>query len=161
MAKKKIKKEPVVYHAHTDGSALENPGPGGYASVVRCGDQLVTLSKGYFRTTNNRMEMMGVIATMEEFGPNAQFEFYSDSAYVINGSTSWVKNWYRNDWFTRGGEPVKNKDLWIMMNELLKVNKVKFIKVKAHSGVPDNEQADQLAKEAARNPTTHDQGFTS
>jgi ribonuclease HI len=160
MAKKKAKPEPIVYEVHTDGSALGNPGPGGYAAIVRCGDQKVTLSKGYFLTTNNRMEMMAVIATMEEFGPNARINIYCDSTYVIDGSTKWVRNWYRNNWLTRDEKMVKNKDLWMIMNELLRVNKVKFTKVRAHSGVPDNEEADQLAKKAAATPTAHDTEYS-
>lgn len=159
MAKKK--KEPIVYEVHTDGSALNNPGPGGYAAVVRCGDTKVTLSKGYFLTTNNRMEMMAVIATLEEFGPNARINIYTDSQYTIDGSTKWVKNWYRNDWLTRDGGMVKNKDLWMILNELLRANKVKFFKVKAHSGIPDNEEADQLAKAAAGKPELHDTQYSS
>lgn len=156
----KAKKEPIVYKVYTDGSALNNPGPGGYGALVRCGDLEVTLSKGYYLTTNNRMEMMSVIATMEEFGPNQKFDFYVDSSYVIDGSTSWIKNWYRNDWLTRKQEAVKNKDLWVVMHELLQVNKVKFFKVKAHAGDPDNEYVDKVAKEAAAAPTTHDTGYT-
>jgi ribonuclease HI len=154
------KKEPIVYEVHTDGSALGNPGPGGYAAIVRCGDTKVTLSKGYFLTTNNRMEMMAVIATLEEFGPNARINIYTDSQYTIDGSTKWVKNWYRNDWLTRDGAMVKNKDLWMILNELLRANKVKFIKVKAHSGIPENEEADRLAKEAAAKPEVHDIEYT-
>ena len=156
----KAKKAPIVYEAHTDGSALGNPGPGGYGAVVRCGDQMVTLAKGYFLTTNNRMEIMAVIATLEEFGPNAKINIYTDSQYTIDGSTKWVRNWYRNDWLTRDGNMVKNKDLWIILNELLRANKVKFIKVKAHSGIPDNELADQIAKDAAAAPTTHDTEYS-
>lgn len=155
------KPAPVVYKAHTDGSALGNPGPGGYAAVVRCGDQKVTLSKGYFKTTNNRMEILGVIATLEEFGPNQQFEIYTDSQYTIDGSTKWMKGWLRNGWISwKSGEMIKNQDLWKIMNELLKVNKVKFIKVKAHSGIPDNEEADQLAKAAAAKPEAHDTEYS-
>lgn len=161
MAKaKKAKKEPVVYEAYTDGSALGNPGPGGYGSIVQVGGKEVRLSKGYFLTTNNRMEMLGVIATLEEFGPNQRFNIYTDSQYTIDGSTKWVRNWYRNDWLTRDGGMVKNKDLWMILNELLRVNKVKFIKVKAHSGIPENEAVDLLAKEAAANPTTHDTEYS-
>lgn len=156
----KRKREPIVYEAYTDGSALGNPGPGGYAAIVRCGDKKVILSKGYFLTTNNRMEMLGVIATLEEFGPNQRFNIYTDSQYTIDGSTKWVRNWYRNDWLTRDGGMVKNKDLWMILNELLRVNKVKFIKVKAHSGIPENEAVDLLAKEAAANPTTHDTEYS-
>lgn len=157
---KKPKKLPMVYKAYTDGSALGNPGPGGYAALVRCGDLEVTLSKGYYLTTNNRQEIMAVIATLEEFGPNQRFEIYTDSQYTIDGSTKWVRNWYRNDWLTRNGDLVKNKDLWIILNELLRANKVKFFKVKAHSGIPDNEYVDKVAKEAAGTPTTHDTEYS-
>lgn len=163
MSKKKAKqKDKPVYHIHTDGSALNNPGPGGYAAVARCGDQMVTLSKGYFLTTNNRMEIMSVIAALEEFGPNQEFVIYSDSQYTISGSVDWLRGWKRNNWIAwKTGQPIKNQDLWMIMDELLKANKVKFVKVKAHSGVPDNELADQLAKAAAGNPTTIDHGFVT
>lgn len=156
----KSKTPPVVIKAHTDGSALNNPGPGGYASVVRCGDLVVTLSKGYYLTTNNRMEIMGVIATLEEFGPGKHFEIYTDSQYTIDCSTKWLGGWNRTGYISlKTQQPIKNQDLWRIMHELLAVNKVKFIKVKAHSGIPDNELADKLAKEAASNPTVHDEEY--
>ena len=166
MAKKKSAKKiastpVVVYKAHTDGSALNNPGPGGYGAVVRCGDLEVTLSKGYFLTTNNRMEIMSVIAVLEEFGPEQHFEIYSDSQYTIDGATKWTKGWIRNNWIAwKTGQAIKNQDLWKILHELLKVNDVKFFKVKAHSGIPDNELADKLAKEAAGSPTTHDSEYS-
>lgn len=148
---------PAKYIAYTDGSALNNPGPGGYGAVVRCGDTKVTLSKGYYKTTNNRMEIMAVIATLEEFGPNETFDLYIDSEYVINGSTIWMRGWERNNWITfKTQTPVKNKDLWMIMSDLLKQNVVRFHKVRAHSGIPDNEEADKLAKDAARNPEVQD-----
>lgn len=156
---KKAKQEPD-YIAYTDGSALGNPGPGGYAAVVRCGDQKVTLSKGYYLTTNNRMEIMSVIATLEEFGPGKHFEIYSDSQYTIDGATKWARNWSRTGWVSwKTQQPIKNQDLWKIMLELLAVNKVTFIKVKAHSGIPDNEEADKLAKDAAKAPEAHDEQF--
>lgn len=156
-AKAAVVLAPATYSAYTDGSALNNPGPGGYGAVVRCGDTKVTLSKGYYKTTNNRMEIMAVIATLEEFGPNESFDIYIDSQYVIDGATMWMRGWIRNNWITfKTQQPVKNKDLWMIMNDLLKQNKVRFIKVKAHSGIPDNEEADQLAKAAAGNPEVHD-----
>lgn len=156
---KKAKQEPD-YKVHTDGSALENPGPGGWAAVVRCGDQKVTLSKGYYLTTNNRMEMMAVIATLEELGPGKHFEIYCDSTYTINGATLWAPGWSRTGWISKKTfQPIKNQDLWKIMLELLAVNKVDFFKVKAHAGIPDNEEADKLAKEAAKNPEVHDEEY--
>lgn len=155
--KQKKKEDQKHYIAYTDGSALQNPGAGGYGAVVRCGDgEEVTLSKGYKRTTNNRMEIMGVIAVLEKFGPNQSFDIHTDSTYVMNGCRSWVKYWARNNWFTFGGTPVKNADLWMRVKHLLDTNKVKVFKVKAHSGVYLNEKADELAKEAAKNDAMED-----
>ncbi|MNM90621.1 Ribonuclease HI [compost metagenome] len=149
--------EPTVYHIHTDGSALGNPGPGGYGIVARCGDIKATLSKGYYKTTNNRMELMAVVAALEEFGPGIKVTIYTDSQYAINCATKWMRGWMRNKWITyQTQQPVKNKDILMALNELMKLNKVSFVKVKAHSGVPDNEECDQLAKAAAANPELHD-----
>lgn len=154
--KKKPPKQPV-YSVYTDGSALGNPGPGGYGAVVEINGIESTLAKGYYKTTNNRMEILGVIAVLEEFGPGQHFDITTDSQYVIKGATQWLRGWVRNNWIAhRTQTPVKNKDLWVIMDELLKVNKVKFHWVKGHSGVPGNEKADQLANQAARNPTTQD-----
>lgn len=156
---KKTKGEEKRYIVHSDGSSLGNPGPSGYGAVVRLGDKKMTLSKGFFRSTNNRMEIMSVIATLEEFGPNKRFDFYVDSAYTLDGATKWVHGWRRNNWLTRDGRPVKNKDLWIQLYELMRENSVRIFKVKGHSGVPDNEEADQLANAGSANPTETDAGF--
>ena len=161
---KKAPKVPVLQDPHivyTDGSSLGNPGPGGYGAIAIHGTTVVKMSKGYKHTTNNRMEIMAVIAALEEFGPNQQFIIATDSQYVINGSTIWMKGWVRNDWIgTMSGEPIKNGDLWKIMNELLKVNKVVFFKVKGHSGDPLNDAADALAVAAAKNnPETIDEGY--
>jgi ribonuclease HI len=158
----KSKPDTIVYKVHTDGSALGNPGPGGYALVVRCGDaEVVTLSKGYFKTTNNRMELLAIIVLLETYGaPGNFFDVYTDSMYVIDGATKWHKSWARNNWITwRTQQPVKNADLWKRVEPLLKANKVKFTHVRAHTGIPDNEMADKLAKEAAAAPTEIDEGF--
>lgn len=157
----KVIKQPIII-VHTDGSALSNPGPGGYGAVIRMEDgEKITLSEGYYKTTNNRMEIMGVIAVLEEFGPGQHFEITTDSQYVINGSTKWIAGWIRNNWITfKDQTPVKNKDLWMIMNELLKANKVKFHWVRGHTGVADNEEADRLASAAAHNPTLHDTEYS-
>lgn len=157
MVNQSPKQPKMIVEAFTDGSALNNPGPGGYGAVVTIDGIEIELSKGYYKTTNNRMEVMAVIAVLEEFGPDQHVEIHTDSMYVINGCTAWIRGWIRNNWITfKTQEPVKNKDLWIILNELLRANKVKFIKVKAHSGIPKNERADKLAKEAAGNPEVHD-----
>lgn len=159
---KKGPKKPALvdpYIVYTDGSALNNPGPGGYSAIAVYGETVVKIGKGYFLTTNNRMEIMGVIATLEEFGPGKHFIIATDSQYTIDGCTSWLKGWVRNDWQTFTGAPVKNADLWKIMDELLKVNKVVFHKVKAHIGDPFNEMADTIAKQHAKEPTTIDEGY--
>lgn len=149
------------YIVYTDGSSLGNPGPGGYGAICIHGTTVVKISKGYKLTTNNRMELLGIIAALEEFGPNQNFVIATDSQYAIDGATDWIKGWIRNNWVSwKSGEPVKNKDLWMIMDELLKVNKVVFHKVKGHSGDPLNEAADQLCVAAAKdNPETIDEGY--
>lgn len=147
------------YVVHTDGSALNNPGPGGYGVVLRLGDQLTTLSKGYHLTTNNRMEIMAVIVALKTVGEGKKVEIYTDSEYTINAITKWVFGWKKNNWIKQDGGSVTNRDLIEELDELVRANKVTFIKVKAHSGVPDNELADKLAKDGAGNPTEVDEGY--
>jgi len=159
MAKPKKKPEEII--VWTDGSAKKNPGPGGYAFLAYQGDVKVEQSQGYFLTTNNRMEIMAVIAALEELGPGKHFNIHTDSQFVIDSCTKWIRGWARNNWVTWGsGAPVKNPDLWKVMLELLNLNKVKWTKVKAHSGIPDNEYVDVKAKEAADNPEFHDTEYS-
>lgn len=156
--KEALKQNPYI--CYTDGGCKNNPGPGGYGAVIINNDVVVKMSEGYHLTTNNRMEMMGVIAVLEEFGPGKHFIICTDSQYTINGCTLWVKNWVRNNWMTaQTGEPVKNADLWAVMDELLKLNKVAFYKVPGHAGDPFNEMADELADAAAKDPTLDDTGY--
>lgn len=144
------------YAIHSDGGCRPNPGPGGYGVVARLGEVVTEIKKGYFLTTNNRMELMAVIAALEEFGPGIKVDMTTDSQYVINGS-KWMRGWARNGWRTyKTGEPIKNKDLWVILNDLMKKNKVKFIWVRGHTGVKDNERADELATEALKNPEVQD-----
>jgi ribonuclease HI len=136
----------IVY---VDGGSLGNPGPGGYGIVI---DGWEKISSGFQLTTNNRMELMAVIKTLENLiDSNKKIIIYSDSSYVINGiNKGWVKNWEKNKWFKSNGEPVLNSDLWKNLLELTGKIKLELRKVKGHSGDPLNEEADQLAKAAAR-----------
>ncbi|CRP88680.1 ribonuclease HI [Pseudomonas aeruginosa] len=157
MSKTKRNDRYVIY---TDGSALGNPGPGGYGVYAKYKGEEFTLSKGYYKTTNNRQELMSVIAALEEFGPNIKVDIFTDSQYVIKCATKWMRGWIRNNWMGyNSGQPVKNRDLLEVLNELLKKNKVKFHWVKGHSGDEGNEKADQLAKDAANNPEAHDMEY--
>lgn len=161
-ASKKVKEflKQNPYIIYSDGGCKGNPGPGGYGVVAIYDNIVVEMSQGYNLTTNNRQEMMGVIAALEEFGPGKHFIICTDSAYTIDGATIWMRNWIRNDWVAfQSGEPVKNADLWKVMDELLKLNKVVFHKVPGHAGDPFNEKADILATAASENPTIDDSGY--
>lgn len=152
-----------MYIAYTDGSALENSnpngGPGGYGVRVEYKGQVVEWGVGYFKTTNNRMEIMAIIAFLEELQEPAVCTVNTDSQYAIDGATKWIYGWKKNNWVTGAGLPVKNKDLFQRLHKLMRFHKVTLVKVKGHSGIPGNEAADRLAGEAARKPTLVDAGF--
>ena len=141
---------------YTDGSARGNPqGPGGYGAVLEYVDpkgELHTkeLSQGYRQTTNNRMELMAVIAGLEALNRSCEVELYSDSQYVVNAfNQHWVDGWIKKGWKRGRNEPVKNIDLWKRLLEAKKPHKVTFIWVKGHDGHPQNERCDTLATTAA------------
>lgn len=133
---------------YTDGSCLGNPGPGGWA-VAGAGIQM---SGGQDQTTNNVMEMTAVVKALETclVRDILEIRLFTDSNYVKNGITSWIKNWKRNGWRTSVGAPVKNKELWIEIDTLSqKMKCVEWKWVKAHNGHPQNELVDRLAREEA------------
>ncbi len=140
----------AVVTIYTDGSCLGNPGPGGYGAVLIYGENRKELSQGYRQTTNNRMEMRGVIAALSSLKRPCQVELYTDSKYIKNAVVqNWIGNWQKNGWKTAAKKPVKNKDLWLELIELIKKHKVEFKWVKGHSGHPENERCDELARGAA------------
>lgn len=147
------------YVVYTDGSALGNPGPAGYGSIITLGNLRTELSGGYKRSTNNRMEILAAVVTLESISGKRIILLHTDSQYVINGITKWVSGWKRNGWCTRDGTSVKNKDLWVRLEEAAKEHKVYWIKVRAHSGIALNEEVDILAKKAAACPTLIDHGY--
>ena len=132
---------------YTDGASRGNPGPGGYGAVLIWGDVKKELSQGYRLTTNNRMELMAVIAALDAMKKNnLDLLIYSDSNYVVKAvEEGWLKNWIRNDF--KGGK--KNKDLWLRFNDLAKNHKLKFKWVKGHADNFYNTRCDELATEAA------------
>ena len=137
-----------MYEVYTDGSCLGNPGRGGWGVV---GEDF-KLSAGQSDTTNNQMEMTAILKALEECLKRDIQEvcIFTDSQYVKNGISSWIINWKRNDWVTSTGTPVKNKELWIAIDEVR--NKLKLVNwkwVKAHNGDLKNEEVDKLAYEAA------------
>ena len=132
---------------YTDGASRGNPGPGGYGAVLIWGKVKKELSQGYRLTTNNRMELMAVIAALEAMKKNnLDLLIYSDSNYVVKAvEEGWLKNWIRTDF--KGGK--KNKDLWLRFNDLAENHKVKFKWVKGHADNFYNTRCDELATEAA------------
>nr|WP_076777556.1 ribonuclease HI [Lachnoclostridium phocaeense] len=141
---------------YTDGAARGNPdGPGGYGAVLEYVDtkgQLHTkeLSQGYKKTTNNRMELMAVIAALEALNRPCSVELYSDSKYVVDAfNQNWIGGWLKKGWKRGKNEPVKNVDLWKRLLQAKEPHQVRFIWVKGHDGHPQNERCDTLATAAA------------
>ncbi|MEO6682274.1 MAG: ribonuclease HI [Ginsengibacter sp.] len=132
---------------YTDGAARGNPGRGGYGAVLIWGRVKKELSQGYTHTTNNRMELMAVIAALEALKKeDLQIDIYSDSKYVVQAvMEGWLKNWIRTDF--KGGK--KNKDLWLRYHELAKNHQIRFHWVKGHASNVMNNRCDELATQAA------------
>ena len=134
---------------HTDGACLGNPGPGGWAALLRWRGIERELAGGEADTTNNRMELMAAIAALEALKEACDATLHTDSQYVRQGITEWMPNWIRLGWKTAGGDPVKNRDLWERLHAANAKHKVDWRWVKGHAGDPDNERVDQLARAAA------------
>ena len=133
---------------HTDGACRGNPGPGGWGVVLRYNGNLKKL-KGYDpETTNNRMELTAVIEALKALKRPCDIELHTDSKYVMQGITEWLNNWKRNGWRTAARKPVKNIDLWQQLDAEVARHKIDWNWVKGHSGIEDNEMADQLANAA-------------
>ncbi|PCI60987.1 MAG: ribonuclease HI [Gammaproteobacteria bacterium] len=133
----------------TDGSCLGNPGPGGYGAVLKYKDNTKELSQGYQLTTNNRMEMLATIVALQSLKEACQVTLTTDSQYVRQGITQWITKWQKNNWRTASKQPVKNVDLWKQLHDQNKRHKVNWQWVKGHSGHPENERCDDLARQAA------------
>jgi len=132
----------------TDGACKGNPGVGGWGALIESSYFTKEL-KGYEQlTTNNRMELIAVIEGVKSIEKNATIEITTDSMYVKNGISQWIDNWRKNDWKTSAKKPVKNKELWLELDELVQNYSIKWKWVKGHSGHPGNERADQLANAA-------------
>jgi ribonuclease HI len=135
---------------YTDGACEGNPGPGGYAAIVDRGGKRAELTGSERRTTNNRMELIAVIAALRSLEEPSAVMVVTDSQYVANGMTSWIHNWRRKGWKTASGTPVKNRELWQELDELSRRHRVRFQWIRGHDGHPENERADALARRAIR-----------
>ncbi|WP_392562076.1 ribonuclease HI [Orbus sturtevantii] len=146
---------------YTDGSCLGNPGPGGYAAILKYKQAERILGEGYFLTTNNRMELLAAIVALEALTQKCDITLYSDSQYLRNGILSWIHNWKKNGWRTANKKTVKNVDLWTRLDAVVVKHNINWVWVKGHAGHIENERCDILAKESANNPIHDDQGFTA
>lgn len=146
---------------YTDGACSGNPGPGGYGAILQCGIHRRELYAGYYRTTNNRMELLGAIVALETLRRPCQVELYSDSRYLVQAiEEGWLSSWQRRGWRTAGKSPVKNRDLWERLQLQLERHRVHFNWVKGHADNPDNNRCDELARQGSGSPTLSDDGFT-
>ncbi len=152
-----------IIHIFTDGSCLGNPGPGGWAAILRLvdGDYEKELSGGFAKTTNNRMEILAVIEGLRALKYRCKVQVFSDSQYVCNAiKKGWLKSWKKNNWLKSDKKPVKNRDLWEVMSKLLDEHEVTFHWVKGHQGHSENERCDFMARSfAAQSPLPEDTGF--
>lgn len=134
---------------YSDGSSLGNPGPGGWGTILEFNGHEKELSGGDPHTTNNQMELLGVIEGLKALKEPCNVVLYSDSKYVVQAINEWLNNWLKNNWKTAGKKPVKNQELW---QEYLNVSKIHTIQanwVKGHAGHPQNERCDDLARNEA------------
>ena len=135
---------------HTDGACLGNPGPGGWAALLRYGSRERALSGGEAQSTNNRMELMAAIVALETLTEPCAVTLITDSQYVRQGITEWMPGWVRRGWKTAGGDAVKNRDLWERLHAATQRHRIDWRWVKGHSGDPDNERVDVLARAEAQ-----------
>ncbi len=134
----------------TDGACKGNPGPGGWGAVLRAADgRERELSGGEAETTNNRMELLAAIEGLNALKRPCRVILSTDSRYVMDGLTKWIKGWQKNGWKTAARQPVKNAELWQALLAAAKPHRIEWVWVKGHAGHPDNERADRLASDAA------------
>ncbi|KZL18771.1 Ribonuclease HI [Pseudovibrio axinellae] len=134
----------------TDGACSGNPGPGGWGVLLRFGEHEKELCGGEPATTNNRMELMAAIQALDSLKRPCSVDLYTDSSYVKNGITQWMHNWKRKGWRTASNSPVKNADLWQLLDAAAQRHDVAWHWVKGHAGHEENEQADELARKGMK-----------
>ena len=132
----------------TDGACSGNPGPGGWAAILRSGAHERELSGGEISTTNNRMELMAVIEALRQIKRPSRVTIHTDSRYVMDGASKWLHAWKEKGWKTADKKPVKNEDLWQLLDQEMARHRLEWRWVAGHSGHPENERADALARKA-------------
>ena len=141
---------PPEVEIYTDGACSGNHGPGGWGALLRYGAVEKELAGGEGLTTNNRMELMGAISALEALKKPARVKLYTDSIYVKDGITKWLKGWKAKGWLTADKKPVKNMELWQRLEAAAHIHQIEWLWVKGHSGHPENERVDQLARDEIR-----------
>lgn len=134
----------------TDGACLGNPGPGGWAAILRYGDHKKEISGGEPHTTNNRMELRAAIEGLRALKEGCEVEVVTDSEYLKNGITNWIHGWKRKGWMTAAKKPVVNQDLWKDLDDQVSRHKTQWTWTKGHASHADNNRCDELASNAAR-----------
>jgi ribonuclease HI len=134
---------------YTDGACDPNPGPGGWAALLRSGEQEKILTGAERNTTNNRMELTAALRALETLQRPSRVEIYTDSEYLRRGITEWLPGWRARNWRRRGGE-LKNVDLWQALDAILRTHKISWHWVRGHAGHRENERVDRLARQAIR-----------
>jgi ribonuclease HI len=137
-----------IVELYTDGACSGNPGPGGWGALLRFGDKEKELSGAMENTTNNQMELMAAIEGLRNLSKPCRVKLYTDSKYVKDGITDWIHNWKKRGWINSAKKPVKNKEFWQMLDEQVQKHNVEWHWVKGHSGHPENERVDELARMA-------------
>lgn len=140
-----VKKHIAIY---TDGACRGNPGPGGWAAILRYGKHEKIISGAEEHTTNNRMELMAALQAIASLKEVCNIDLYTDSQYVQKGITLWLKNWKKNAWKNAARQPVKNADLWQAIDEAAARHHIAWHWVRGHNGHPENELADSMANRA-------------
>jgi ribonuclease HI len=134
----------------TDGACIGNPGPGGWACILRSGEKTKEMFGSQPHTTNNRMEITAAIEGLSALREACEVEVVTDSEYLKNGITTWIKSWKRNGWKTAAKKPVVNQDLWMTLDDLVVKHQMRWTWTKGHADHPDNNRCDELATRAAR-----------
>ncbi|VVC75873.1 Ribonuclease HI [Aquicella siphonis] len=133
---------------YTDGACRGNPGPGGWGALLRYGGHERVLSGAETLTTNNRMELTAAIKALAALRENCKIELHTDSQYLQKGITEWVKGWKKRGWKKADKQPVKNADLWQLLDQEVSRHEINWHWVKGHSGHPENERVDRVANQA-------------
>ena len=142
----------MKYKIYTDGACSGNPGPGGWAVIILANNEIKEMFSGSEKnTTNNQMELLAPIKAIQKFKKKSEISIFTDSTYVKDGMTTWIKQWEKNGWKTASKKPIKNKELWKKLKNLSSKHSIKWIWVKGHAQDKYNNLVDELAQGAIKN----------